>query len=173
MDFRPDCVGCFTLNKPLSDDHYEEYDEFIIGYAAYQEDKKWGDCGWFITKDHQSIVWEPDDHAYVDYHVQWLEYVIERYFKHWGYTLNGKVKWRNRDFTDIGVTKVKNNVIEVISYKDVIINSEKYCRYIKYLEEHIKCSPDGELALEAKNDFLQLSSTAYTSSTVPSLGTPL
>lgn len=35
-------------------------------------------------------------------YVEWLQYLIDNYFKPWGVTLEGSILWRGEDFEDMG-----------------------------------------------------------------------
>ncbi len=40
---------------------------------------------------------------------EWLGYVIEKFLKPWGYTLNGQVRYRGEEIDDMGVLTIINN----------------------------------------------------------------
>lgn len=42
-------------------------------------------------------------------YIAWLDYLIETFFKPWGYKLNGAIRWRGEAFEDFGILEVKNN----------------------------------------------------------------
>jgi hypothetical protein len=52
--------------------------------------------------------------------IAWLEYLVEHFFKRWGYTLSGEVQWQGEEPDDRGVIYAKDNVIEAV--KDVTTN---------------------------------------------------
>lgn len=57
------------------------------------------------------------------YYTEWLEYLIENFFKHWGITVNGKVNWYGEEPTDIGVIEIVDNVVS--AYKAEITKGKK------------------------------------------------
>jgi hypothetical protein len=73
-------------------------------------------CQWIVMKTRDGIdvvAWDGGEKFY-DY-VEWLCYLIEHFFKSWGYTLNGAVAWQGEDDDDIGEIRVVNNFIAVAS----------------------------------------------------------
>jgi hypothetical protein len=66
-------------------------------------------CKWTPTEDRTGIQWNQQEKFY-DY-VEWLEYLIEHFLRPWGYTLNGRVRWRGEEFDDIGTLVVDDNVV--------------------------------------------------------------
>lgn len=67
-------------------------------------------CNW-IMPDRTTLQWNGSE-KFVDY-IEWLEYVIEHFFKPSGYVLNGVVFWQGDDFNDSGAITVRDNCIEV------------------------------------------------------------
>lgn len=68
-------------------------------------------CQWRPNEDGESCLeWDRGEKFY-DY-VAWLEYLIEHFFKPWGYTLKGRVEWRGEEWDDTGVIQVENNIVE-------------------------------------------------------------
>ena len=65
-----------------------------INKPAYDQPNK--NCHWIIK--YGKLVWDGNSYFY-DY-VEWLEYLIEHFFKKRGYVLNGKVSWSGEDKDD-------------------------------------------------------------------------
>jgi hypothetical protein len=62
----------------------------------------------------------------VSYHSQeWLVYLIERFIKPWGYTLNGESPWYIDDFEEAGILKVADNVVSEET-ADIAVIKEEY-----------------------------------------------
>mgnify|MGYP003345164362 CR=1 FL=1 len=76
-------------------------------------------CQWIPSEDGSSIGWDGGEKFYK--YIQWLEYLIEKYFKPRNYILNGEVYWSGEMEHDKGVIKVINNEIKIgvakISYQ--------------------------------------------------------
>ncbi len=68
-------------------------------------------CQWIPGYDDDTIEWNYTEKFYN--YIEWLEYIIERFLKPWGYTLNGEVEWYGEDRDDIGKIIVENNLIIV------------------------------------------------------------
>lgn len=68
-------------------------------------------CQWIPTEDGTVIKWDEGEKFY--YYVEWIEYMIDNFFKPWGYKLNGSISWNGEDSEDLGLIKVTNNVVEV------------------------------------------------------------
>lgn len=81
-------------------------------------------CQWIIEYDEYEhfLVWDGGEKF--NNYVEWLEYMIEHFFKPWGLKLNGEVEWFGEDLSDRGKIVVKNNVVKTydgeIIYKDEI-----------------------------------------------------
>lgn len=46
--------------------------------------------------------------------IEWLQYLIDEYFKPQGYELNGKINYRGERLDDIGMIYIKENNIQQI-----------------------------------------------------------
>lgn len=68
-------------------------------------------CNWVITKDGMSLKWNGAEKFYN--YVEWLNYLIENFFKPWGIKLNGEVTWSGEESSDIGKINIKNNKVTV------------------------------------------------------------
>jgi hypothetical protein len=67
-------------------------------------------CQWVPSNDGTAIVWDGGEKFYE--YVEWIEYLIENFFKPWGYVLDGEVEWVGEDPNDRGLIVVKNNVVK-------------------------------------------------------------
>ena len=65
-------------------------------------------CQWVPNSDGTAIVWDGGEKFYE--YTAWIEYLIENFFKPWGYVLNGEVYWHGEDHTDTGVIQISDNV---------------------------------------------------------------
>lgn len=68
-------------------------------------------CQW-TPGSADTLVWDGGEKFY-DYDA-WLQYLINHFFRRWGYSLNGTVMWRGEDHTDIGKLIVKDNDLRVV-----------------------------------------------------------
>ena len=68
-------------------------------------------CEWKIGSSRRTVVWNGEEYFY-DY-VDWLGFLIQRFFKRWGYTLSGFVEWEGEDMSDKGWIEVQDNMMVV------------------------------------------------------------
>jgi hypothetical protein len=69
-------------------------------------------CQWVVGGDwinEDELGWNGTEKFY-DY-VEWMEYLIEHFFKPWGYVLNGQIEWQGEDRDDIGMILVEDNLV--------------------------------------------------------------
>ena len=92
----------------------EEFVENINSFSSKRHDEEqypgiW--CQWSINSNGK-LVWNGGEKFY--HYVEWLQYLIDEYFKPRGYELSGKVNYRGERFEDIGTIYVKGNNIQQI-----------------------------------------------------------
>jgi hypothetical protein len=75
-------------------------------------------CQWVPNEDGTAIVWDEGEKFY--HYIEWLEYMIDKFLRPWGYTLNGSVNWFGESSDDRGIIRVENN--EIDSAEDEITN---------------------------------------------------
>ena len=68
-------------------------------------------CQWEINEDGD-LVWDGGEKFYE--YVEWLQYMIDNFFKRWGYVLNGSIEWSGEDRDDLGCIDVKDNVVTTL-----------------------------------------------------------
>lgn len=68
-------------------------------------------CQWVPNEAGTALAWDEGEKFY-DY-VEWLAYLIEHFFKPWGYVLDGVVEWDGEDRKDVGTITVTGNEITV------------------------------------------------------------
>jgi hypothetical protein len=94
----------------------QERDRSIVDYnkPPRTQPELW--CQWIVTKTQGGtdvLVWDGGEKFYA--YIEWLEYLIEHFFKPWGYTLNGSVEWQGEGVNDFGEIFVTDNVVRIIS----------------------------------------------------------
>ncbi len=92
----------------------EEFVENINSFSSKRHDEEqypgiW--CQWIINSNGK-VAWNGGEKFY--HYVEWLQYLIDEYFKPQGYELNGKVNYRGERFEDIGMIYIKENNIQQI-----------------------------------------------------------
>lgn len=68
-------------------------------------------CGWeFVEEDGLLFLqWDGGEKFYN--YVEWLIYLISRFFEPWGIKLKGKIQWQGEDPADRGIIIVADNVV--------------------------------------------------------------
>jgi hypothetical protein len=66
--------------------------------------------GWIPNETGTQLKWNLVEKFY--YYREWLQFLIDEFFKPWGYTLNGEVHYYGEDEDDYGIITIKNNVME-------------------------------------------------------------
>lgn len=79
-------------------------------------------CQWIITDDDE-LEWDGEEKFYN--YVEWLEYLINKFFKPEDYILNGTIEFEGEDSGDRGYIKVTNNIVEQV-YDDGNVTIEDY-----------------------------------------------
>lgn len=82
------------------------HDQSVINYNHPPTTQPGLWCQWIIT-DNQTLEWDLGEKFYA--YVEWLKYLIDNFFKPNGHTLNGTIRWRGEDFSDVGVIIVEDN----------------------------------------------------------------
>jgi hypothetical protein len=71
-------------------------------------------CQWTLNEeDPDNVILEWDGGEKFYHYTEWLEYLIENFFKRWGIKLNGTIEWRGEEWDDHGKIKVKDNIIKI------------------------------------------------------------
>lgn len=116
MGYTTDFRGYLETDKRLTDEQVEIINDFNeerhepnteIEYPGY-----W--CQWRID-DEGRLVWDEGEKFYN--YVEWLQFLIDNYFKKWGVKLNGSFAWYGEDNGDMGEIHVKDNNVKVLYAK--------------------------------------------------------
>lgn len=92
-------------------------DESILNYnePARTQPGLW--CQWIPTEDGSALEWNGTEKFYS--YIDWLQYLTLNFFKPWGYTLSGSVKWSGERMDDAGIITFFGNTLNTfISVKD-------------------------------------------------------
>lgn len=114
--------GIFRLNRALTPEHKAVLDELAQEEHVPGEDGKplraadsgrpCRYCQWVPTPDGTGIMWDMNEKFYG--WLEWLQYIIDRRLRPWGYLLNGEVRWQGEEGGDSGVIYVKDNRVEAV-----------------------------------------------------------
>lgn len=66
-------------------------------------------CQWIV--EDGELRWDGGEKFYE--YEKWLKYLVDNFFKPWGYTLNGTVEWFGEDRNDRGMLVLKDNKLSV------------------------------------------------------------
>lgn len=71
-------------------------------------------CQWIITDDCKYLEWDGGEKFYN--YIEWLNYLIDNFFKPYNIILNGKVRFRGEDFDDMGEINIVDNTVSQTYY---------------------------------------------------------
>jgi hypothetical protein len=144
MGYNTDLCGEFNLDKPLTEAHKNYLNKFSETRRVKRKQtdaSKMDDpiriaaglpntppdgqpslwCQWVPNDDGTAIVWDGGEKFYE--YVDWIKYLVENFFKPWGYVLNGEVSWSGEDIDDRGLIVIQDNVVKIkvarIVYEEV------------------------------------------------------
>ena len=106
---------------PISNIMGQEQDDSIIDYNGWEcsvHPGLW--CQWIIN-DNGELEWDGGEKFYN--YIEWLEYLIEHFFKPLGYILNGDIQWYGEDRDDIGNINVIDNVINITDANEINVKN--------------------------------------------------
>jgi len=124
VGYSTDFVGEFRFSRGLTlaekvilDDVNER--DWRYDKSRPVEDAYW--CQWIPNRQGTALEWDGGEKFYN--YIEWLKWLIERYFKPWQISLNGEVLWQGEDREDMGKIIVKDNIVTIkhvrITYEEV------------------------------------------------------
>jgi len=76
-------------------------------------------CQWVTNEEGTQIEWDGNEKFY--HYTEWIEYLIEHFFKPWGVVVNGEIEWVGEDRSDVGMIRITDNEVQelngTITYK--------------------------------------------------------
>jgi hypothetical protein len=115
MGYTTDFRGILKFDKKLTDKQVKEYREFqdMRHEDGYKEKPSiW--LQWEILEyDGEFTLGHDGGEKFYNY-VEWLDYVIEHFFKKWGVVVNGTIQWRGEEWDDMGTMVVRDNKLTTI-----------------------------------------------------------
>jgi hypothetical protein len=113
MGYTTEFEGSFKIDGELTAKQLKQLERFCGGTHNVSDDGcPGGYCQWTIGEDGDTVEWDGGEKFY-DY-VEWMQYLIGKFFEPWGYTLNGEVMYSGESIDDNGTIRVVNNLVEVI-----------------------------------------------------------
>lgn len=108
-------------NTPPGQVGYNEKGDFNYVWDENQRRSKEGLCqpglwcGWTVNSN--SLFWDGGEKFYS--YIEWLKYLINKFFIPWGITLNGEIEWEGEESSDFGKIVVTDNEVTVLTGKKV------------------------------------------------------
>jgi len=116
MGFSTIYLRPFHFDRPLAPEHAKELLDFSETEHEDADGNPGGNgkpetyyCQWIPTADGTGLEWDKNEKFY--FGTDWLVYLIDRFIKPWGYTLNGESPWYIDDFQAAGILRVTDNVV--------------------------------------------------------------
>jgi len=81
-------------------------------------------CQWVIDEYGYELEWNGAEKFYN--YIEWLKYLIDRFFEPWGIKLNGEIEWQGEDISDRGKIVVIENVVKIYEVKYVESDEDDY-----------------------------------------------
>lgn len=97
----------------------QDKEDNIINYNSPPRTQPGLWCQWTPNEDGTAIVWDEGEKFYN--YVEWIQYLIEKFFSPKGYVLNGEVYWYGEDRDDEGTISIQNNIVEVKYVKKIYV----------------------------------------------------
>lgn len=89
--------------------HGQDHEPSVLNYNEPPATQPGLWCHWTPTDDRLALEWDGGEKFY--YYVEWLEYLVKTILAPRGYVLNGEVHWSGEEEGDIGLIRVRDNVV--------------------------------------------------------------
>jgi hypothetical protein len=103
-----------------STDFGQNHTEDVVAYNDPPSSQPGLWCQWEPNEDGTAIYWDGGEKFYN--YIEWIEYQVEKFFRPWGYTLNGAIEWQGEESSDMGRIVIENNKVRtqsaIITWKD-------------------------------------------------------
>lgn len=109
MGYTTEFEGALSISPPITTEHRKIINDFALEDHRYDKEPVPGYyCQW-VVDDLGRLEWDGGEKFYE--YVEWLRYLVVTFFEPWGYTLEGKIRWRGEEFNDNGTIFVADNVV--------------------------------------------------------------
>ena len=108
MGYTTTFYGKFKLSRKLTDEEFT----ILINFSNASHnhiDHPNNRCSWAPSLDGKNFEWNGVEKFYNA--IEWLEFVIDKFFEPWDILLNGDVKWKGEDENDKGIISIKDSII--------------------------------------------------------------
>lgn len=113
--------GILQFDRQLTVDEFNDLkrlaeDEFDSDFYKKFADKKPNSyLQWYPTDDGKGLEWDGGEKFYN--YIEWLEWLVEKFFKPKGIKCNGIINWQGEEIGDLGKITVTDNVVSTQEIK--------------------------------------------------------
>ena len=93
--------------------YYIGEDACVVDYNKPPQGQPGLWCQWVVTEDGTQIEWDCNEKFYN--YSEWIEYLIEHFFKPWGVVVNGEVEWDGEERDDVGIIRITDNQVQELN----------------------------------------------------------
>jgi hypothetical protein len=94
-----------------SGEYGQDSDDSVINYNKPPKTQPSLWCQWELSQDGTILEWDEGEKFYE--YIEWLEYMIDKFFEPSGIKLNGEIHWNGQESDDRGIIKVINNQVKI------------------------------------------------------------
>jgi len=155
MGYSTDFTGSFSLTPTLTAERVAEINKFSEKDHRNDSDSVPGYyCQWVASEDGTELEWDGNEKFYN--YIEWLQYMIDRFFKPWGVVVSGSVDWDGEASGDTGTILVKDNEISTTSPEDIKSAAESARDVLLHFRNALDWTPEFEAVLQDLNKTLDL-----------------
>ncbi len=104
--------GLYCVSEKANDEEfYSDYNTPALGIPDLY-------CPWEISNDGTLLQSKNADKSYSP--GEWLEFLVTHFFTPWNVKVSGLVMWQSDYIGDIGVYILKENLLEVVTFEDLL-----------------------------------------------------
>ena len=107
--------GAFVFDKALTKGQQKELEDVVSQENVEFRGESLRYCQWIPNEEGTALEWDYGEKFYQ--YIEWLEYLVEAFFKPEGVKLNGTVQWQGEETGDVGKIVVKNNKVKIVEPK--------------------------------------------------------
>ena len=94
-------------------DFGQAHDSSVIDHNAPPSGQPGLWCQWTVDDEGTELTWDEGEKFYN--YEEWLNYLVENFFKPWGCELDGQIDWIGEDSNDRGTIYAKGFLVEAVS----------------------------------------------------------
>lgn len=121
--------GKFKIEPTLTMGHFTELKVFV-NQRHDRPEFPGTYCQWEST-DGEYLQWNGGEKFYN--YVEWIEYLVEKFFQPRGYVLNGMVEYQGESIDNAGIILINKNIVRHRTNNDVVNELDKYMEIVQKL----------------------------------------